>query len=76
MMYSEDKKCWNKKFDKITYTQAVSSLLYLAMGTRPDRMYATSKASRKNLNSTFEDWMNVIKIFRYLKCTRYYRIKI
>ncbi|OUM61513.1 hypothetical protein PIROE2DRAFT_12466 [Piromyces sp. E2] len=56
--------------------QAVGCLLYLAMGTRPDIMYATSKATRKNQNPTYEDWMNVIKIFRYLKGTKYYGIKI
>eukprot|EP00833_Pecoramyces_ruminatium_P011916 jgi/Orpsp1_1/1185948/evm.model.c7180000096179.1 len=55
--------------------QAVGSLLYLAMGTRPDIMYAVSKASRKNKNPTYEDWMNVLRIFRYIKGTKYYSIK-
>jgi len=75
MIYTEDEKLRERKFNKTTYMQAVGSLLYLAMGTRPDIMYATSKASRKNQDPTYEDWMNVIKIFRYLKGTKYYGIK-
>jgi len=70
MMYTEDEKLRERKFDKTTYMQAVGCLLYLAMETRPDIMFATSKASRKNQNPTFEDWMNLIKIFRYLKGTK------
>ena len=76
MMYIEDKNQREKKFNKTTYMQAVGSLLYLAMGTRPDIMYATSKASRKNQDPTYEDWMNVVRIFRYLKGTMNYGIKI
>jgi len=57
---------------KLNYMQVVGSFLYLAMGTRPDIMYATIKASRKNQIPTYEDWMNVNKIFRYLKGTKYY----
>jgi len=45
------------------------------MRTRPVIIYATSKASRKNQNPPYEDWMNILKIFRYLKGTKYYRIK-
>ena len=63
MIYTEDKKLKNEKFDKTTYMQPVGCLLYLAMGTRPDIMCATSKATRKNQDPTFEDWMIVIKIF-------------
>ena len=38
------------------------------MRIRLDIKFATNKASRKkNQNPTYEDWMNVIKIFRYLK---------
>jgi len=47
MIYTEDKECRKKKFNKTTYMQAVGFLLYLAKGTRPDIMYATNKASRK-----------------------------
>jgi len=42
------------------------------MSTRPDILFATSKASRKNKDPTYEDWINVLKIFRYLKETKYY----
>jgi len=53
--------------------QAVGSLLYFSMGTRFDIMFATCKASRRNQNSTYEDWINVLKIFKYLNYTKYYK---
>jgi hypothetical protein len=33
------------------------------------------KESRKSRNPNYEDWLNVIKIFRYLKVNPNYRIK-
>jgi len=65
-----------KGFDEKTYRSAVGSLLYLAVCTRPDILYAVSKASRKVNKSTMEDWTNILNIFRYLKFTRNYGIKI
>jgi len=76
MINIENKKLKNRKFNPKVYMQAVGCLLYLAMGTRPDIMFATSKASRKNKNPTYEDWINVLKIFKYLNYTKYYGIKI
>jgi len=76
MINIENKKLKNRKFNPKVYMQAVGCLLYLAMGTRPDIMFATSKASRKNENPTYEDWINVLKIFKYLNYTKYYGIKI
>jgi len=75
LTFIEDEKLRNRKFDSQTYMQAVGSLLYLAMGTRPDIIFAVSKASRKNNNPTYEDWINVLKIFRYLKGTKNMGIK-
>ena len=72
LTYIQDEELRKRSFDPKKYMQAVGSLLYLAMGTRPDILFATSKASRKNRNPTYEDWINVIKIFRYLKGTKYY----
>jgi len=39
------------------------SLLYLAICTRPDILYAVSIASRKSSKPTLEDWSNVLKIY-------------
>jgi len=66
----------NKKFEETKYRSAIGSLLYLAVCTRPDILYAVSKAARKSKEPNLEDWENVLKIFRYLKYTKNYGIKI
>jgi len=65
-----------KKFNETKYRSAIGSLLYLAICTRPDILFAVSRASRKSTDPNLEDWMNVLKIFRYLKYTKNYGIKI
>ena len=75
MLYIKNEELRNRNFNPKLYMKAVGCLLYLAIGTRPDILFATSKTSRKNKNPTYEDWMNVIRIFRYLKGTKYYGIK-
>jgi len=42
-------------FNKTFYMQAVGCPLYLAMGIKPNIMYATSKATRKNQDPTLEN---------------------
>ena len=49
--------------------------MYLVICTRPDILFAVSKASRKSQDPTYEDWFNVLKIFRYLKDRQNYGIK-
>jgi len=49
-----------KSFDQTKYKKAIGSLLYLAISTRPDVLFAVSKASRKSRNPNYEDWLNVI----------------
>jgi len=75
MIYHKNEKFSKKKFNQKLYIKAIGCLLYLAIRTRPNIMFATSKASRKNQNPTYEDWFNVLKIFRYLNGTKYYRLK-
>ena len=65
----------SKKFNVTKYKQAIGSLLYLAISTRPDILFSVSKSSRKSDNPTYEDWYNVLKIFRYLKGNPNYGIK-
>eukprot|EP00833_Pecoramyces_ruminatium_P004151 jgi/Orpsp1_1/1178183/evm.model.c7180000064349.1 len=72
----ENPKLRNKKFDETKYRSAIGSLLYLGICTRPDILFAVSRAARKSINPTLEDWNNVIKIFRYIKYTKRYGIKI
>ena len=50
-----------KKFNITRYQQAIGTLLYLALCTRPDIMFAVNKASRRSKDPTYEDRLNVIK---------------
>jgi hypothetical protein len=64
-----------RKFDPTKYRQAIGSLLYLAICTRPDILFSVSRAARKSQDPNYEDWVNVLKIFRYLKAKPNYGIK-
>jgi hypothetical protein len=45
----------------------VGALLFLANVSRPDIAFATGKVARKAANPTLADWIEVKRIFRYLK---------
>ena len=53
----------------IPYINAVRSLLYLAILTRPDIAYAASVSARFNSNPGPLHWKAVKHLFRYLKGT-------
>jgi len=53
----------------IPYREAIGSLMYLANVTRPDIAYAVNYLYRKQLDPTEEDWIEVKRIFRYLRGT-------
>uniref|UniRef100_A0A146M1T4 Retrovirus-related Pol polyprotein from transposon TNT 1-94 n=1 Tax=Lygus hesperus TaxID=30085 RepID=A0A146M1T4_LYGHE len=57
------------KKEKFPYRQAVGGLMYLMVGTRPDIAYAVGVASRTLENPTWNNWVQVKRIFRYLKGT-------
>ncbi|XP_044765422.1 secreted RxLR effector protein 161-like [Coccinella septempunctata] len=57
------------------YRQAIGSLLYLSNGTRPDITYAVNVLSRKQVNFDLNDWVQVKRVFRYLKGTLDYGLK-
>jgi len=59
--------------NKPTYRSAVESLLYLRICTRPDILYAVSKAAQKSKEPNLEDWENLKRI---LKGTKKYSINI
>ena len=67
--YDAIKEKENEKTTNIPYRQAVGSLLYLANGTRPDITYAVNVVSRKQANYTMENWVQIKRIFRYLRGT-------
>ena len=56
------------------YAEAVGSLIYLAMSTRPDLAFAVSLTSRFMSCPNGEHWNAVKHIFRYLRGTTNYRM--
>jgi hypothetical protein len=54
----------------IPYHEAVGSLMYASLGTRPDITYAVQTVSRFTKNPGAAHWEAVKRIFRYLKGTR------
>ena len=58
------------KMKHIPYREAVGSLMYAAMGTRPDIAFATSTVAQFLENPGWAHWEAVKRIFRYLKGTR------
>jgi hypothetical protein len=51
------------------YREAIGSLLYAALGTRPDTTQAVSTLSQYNSNPSIEHWTGVKRVMRYLKGT-------
>ena len=51
------------------YREAVGSLMWLSINTRPDIADTVRAASRHNENPTPRDWRRVLRIFEYLKTT-------
>lgn len=63
------------KNETYPYRQAIGSLLYLSNGTRPDITYAVNVLSRKQVNFNHNDWIQVKRVFRYLKGTLDFGLK-
>lgn len=53
----------------VPYAEAIGSLLYCAMGTRPDLAYALSVLSKFTKNPRPLHWKAVKRVFRYLRGT-------
>ncbi|KAJ8576495.1 hypothetical protein ON010_g2714 [Phytophthora cinnamomi] len=68
---SDDEKDVMKK---VPYRQAIGSLMYLAIGTRPDIAAAVGAVSSYNENPGEAHWVAVMRIFRYLRKTLHYGI--
>jgi Reverse transcriptase (RNA-dependent DNA polymerase)/gag-polypeptide of LTR copia-type len=58
------------KMKNVPYREAVGSLMYAAMGTRPDIAFATSMVAQFSDNPGWAHWEAVKRIYRYLKGTR------
>ncbi len=58
----------------VPYRQAIGSLMYLMITTRPDIAYAIGKLSQHNQNPRNHDWVALKRILRYISGTRDYGI--
>jgi hypothetical protein len=58
------------KMRNIPYHEAVGSLMYASLGTRPDITFAVQTVSRFSSKPGCTHWEAVKRIFRYLKGTR------
>lgn len=58
----------------VPYREAVGSLMFLAVVSRPDIIYAVSQVSRFLCNPGREHWNAVKRIFKYLQATKEYGI--
>jgi hypothetical protein len=58
------------KMKNVPYHEAVGSLMYASMGTRPDITFAVSTVAQFLENPGAAHWEAVKRIFRYLKGTR------
>jgi hypothetical protein len=58
--------------DKVSYREAVGSLMYLAAATHPDMAFAVNKVARVMNRQAEKDWNNVKRSFRYLRSTSNY----
>ncbi|KZV80781.1 hypothetical protein EXIGLDRAFT_569675, partial [Exidia glandulosa HHB12029] len=52
------------------YAEAVGSLMYAMLGTRPDISYAVTTLGRFSRNPGLPHWNAVLRVFKYLKGTR------
>ena len=58
------------KMMNVPYREAVGSLMYAAMGTRPDIAFATSTVAQFSKNPGWAHWEAVKRIFHYLLGTK------
>ena len=65
-----------EKDEKIThgYATLIGSLMYLAIGTRPDIAFAVNKLAQFTQNPRQIHWTAVKRVFRYLKYTRTHKL--
>lgn len=59
----------NAEDDKLPYRELIGSLMYLAVGTRPDITFAVNSLSQYNSCYTREHWIAAKRILRYIKGT-------
>ncbi|CAK9810942.1 Copia protein [Anthophora plagiata] len=63
------------KVDKTKYQELLGSLMYVAIGTRPDISYAISRLSQYNQEPRVMHLTAVKRVYRYLKGTMDYKLQ-
>src|ERR1700678_3037123 len=64
------------KMKSVPYREAVGSLMYAAMGTRPDIVFAMSTVAQFSENPGWIHWEAVKQIFCYLRPARNKEVRI
>ncbi|XP_063781232.1 uncharacterized protein LOC134929571 [Pseudophryne corroboree] len=64
-----------EEMQEIPYQNAIGSLIYASIGTRPDITYAECWASQFANNPGRQHWIAVKRILRYLKGTSSLKLK-
>ena len=59
----------DEPYDPRTYREAVGSLVYAMMTTRPDLCFVVSKLSQKLSNPSTGDWQMLKHVFQYIRGT-------
>ena len=54
---------------QLEYSQAIGSLMYAMISTRPDIAYTVERLSRLTCNPSAQHWQAVQRVFKYLKGT-------
>ena len=57
------------RVDQSKYASLVGALLYLAVWTRPDISYAVGKLTRSIAAPTAQNWIEAVRVLRYLRST-------
>lgn len=58
------------EMENIPYKQLIGSLMYLALATRPDILYAVTKLSQFSSNPGRAHWLQAKRVLRYLSATK------
>ncbi|XP_046145611.1 secreted RxLR effector protein 161-like [Osmia bicornis bicornis] len=63
-----------KRMSRVPYRNLIGSLMYLALHTRPDLIYAITKLSQFNSDPGEIHWHQAKHVLRYLRKTKGYRL--
>ena len=70
VVINQDEEEIGKLSSQVPYREAVGSLMYLMMNTRPDITYSVSLVAQDLDKPTEQSWRAVKRIYRYLKGTQ------